>query len=260
MILSENRIDVNLSKYDVIDESLIASKDFVRIFGLTEDYVEAHLSSNDGRLLDSNYSFTDYNIPGNLQGTAETTSDQLDFSPGVYIEKLGYIVGTYRIEFNVLRKKIFNTNEKLFFIKQISTDRTELVISSNDISSNDIENGTLNFINEMQSAAYYKDFLLNFGDNKIVNAVNIALDKNTDPYSILVKLYQPLPTEFSEKDSLWFTEELATPVVFEVELFPKIADDPTPTLRSANFDIDVDQFSNKPSDYYNITSLLSNTS
>ena len=41
MILSENRIDVNLSKYDVIDESLIASKDFVRIFGLTEDYVEA---------------------------------------------------------------------------------------------------------------------------------------------------------------------------------------------------------------------------
>lgn len=260
MILSENRIDVNLSKYDVIDESLIASKDFVRIFGLTEDYVEAHLYSNDGRLLDSNYSFTDYKIPGSLQGTAETTSDQLDFSPGVYIEKLGYIVGTYRIEFNVLRKKIFNTNEKLFFIKQISTDRTELVISSNDISSNDIENGTLNFINEMQSAAYYKDFLLNFGDNKIVNAVNIALDKNTDPYSILVKLYQPLPTEFSEKDSLWFTEELATPVVFEVELFPKIADDPTPTLRSANFDIDVDQFSNKPSDYYNITSLLSNTS
>ena len=43
-------------------------------------------------------------------------------------------------------------------------------------------------------------------------------------------------------------------------MFPKIADDPTPTLRSANFDIDVDQFSNKPSDYYNITSLLSNTS
>ena len=260
MILSEKRINVNLSKYDVIDESLIASKDFIRIFGLTEDYVEAHLYSNDGRLLDSNYNFTDYKIPGTLQGTAETTSDQLEFSPGVYIQDLGYIVGTYRIEFNVLRKKIFNTNEKLFFIKQISSDRTELVISSNDISSYDIENGTLNFINEMQSSPYYKDFLLNFGDNKIVNAVNIALDKNTDPYSILVKLYQPLPTEFNEKDSLWFTEELSTPVVFEVELFPKIADDPIPTLRSANFDIDVDQFSNKPSDYYNITSLLSNTS
>lgn len=260
MILSENRLNINLSKYDVIDESLITSKDFVRIFGLPEDYVEAHLYSNDGRLLDSNYNFTDYRIPGNLQGTAETTSDELEFNPGAYIESLGYIVGTYRIEFNVLRKKIFNTNDKLFFIKQISTDRTELVISSNDISSFDIENGTLNFINEMQNSPYYKDFLLNFGDNKIVNAVNIALDKNTDPYSILVKLYQPLPAEFEEKASLWFTEELSTPVVFEVELFPEIADDPIPTLRPANFDIDVEQFSNKPSDYYNINTLLSNTS
>ena len=260
MILSENRLNINLSKYDTIDSSLIASKDFIRNFGLTEDYVEAHLYSNDGRLLDSNYNFKDYKIPASLQGTDITVTDQLTFSPGQYVEKLGYVVGTYRVEFNVLRKKIFNTNLPLFFIKQVSSDRTEILISSNDISSSDIESGTLNFINEMQTSAYYKDFLLNFGSNKLVNAVNIALDKNTEPYNILVKLYQPLPAEFGEKSSFSFAEEISTPIVYEVEIFPKIQEDPIPMLRSANFDINVDQNSVKPSDYHNINELLSNDS
>ena len=260
MIVTENRLNVNLAKYDTIDSSLIASKDFVRVFGLPEDYVEAHLYSNDGRLLDSNYAFKGYTIPGQLQGEATTTTEQLSFTPGRYIESLGYVVGTYRVEYNVLRNKVFNTNQPIFFIKQISSDRTELQISSNDISSYDIENGTLNFINEIQSSPYFKDFILNFGDNKLVNAVNIALDKNTDPYSILVKLYQPLPAEFDVKSAFWFVEELSTPIVFEVELFPLLKEDPIPYLRSANFDIDVDSHSIKPSNYYNINGLLSNNS
>ena len=260
MIVSENRLNVNLAKYDTIDSSLIASKDFVRVFGLPEDYVEAHLYSNDGRLLDSNYAFKGYTIPGQLQGQATTTTEQLSFTPGNDIEKLGYVVGTYRVEYNILRTKIFNTNQPIFFIKQISSDRTEIQITSNDISSADIENGTLNFINEIQSSPYFKDFILNFGDNKLVNAVNIALDKNTDPYSILVKLYQPLPAEFAEKSVFWFVEELSSPIVFEVEIFPLLKEDPIPYLRSANFDIDVDQHSIKPSDYYNINGLLSNNS
>ena len=260
MIVSENRLNVNLAKYDTIDSSLIASKDFVRVFGLPEDYVEAHLYSNDGRLLNSNYAFKGYTVPGQLQGQATTTTEQLSFTPGNDIENLGYVVGTYRIEYNILRNKIFNTNQPIFFIKQISSDRTELQITSNDISSADIENGTLNFINEIQSSPYFKDFILNFGDNKLVNAVNVALDKNTDPYSILVKLYQPLPAEFAEKSTLWFVEELSTPIVFEVEIFPLLKEDSIPYLRSANFDIDVDQHSIKPSDYFNITGLLSNKS
>jgi hypothetical protein len=260
MILSENLINTNLSKYDVLDEALIASKEFVRIFGLPQDYVEAHLYSSDGRLLDSNYNFTGYTIPGNLKGETTTTTEQLSFTPGNYIESLGYIVGTYDIQFNILRKQIFNTNQPIFFIKEISSDRTELVIISNDISSADVENGVLNFINEMQSSPYYKDFLLNFGDDKLVNAVNIALDKNTDPYNILVKLYNPLPSEFSLKSTLWFVEELSTPIVFQVELFPAIKENPVPKLRSANFDINVDQNSIKPSNYYNSVQLLSNNS
>ena len=261
MIVSQTRINTNLSKYDTIDESLITSKNFIRNFGLPEDYVEAHIYTNSGSLLIfSDYDYKGYTIPGSLQGDPVTLTDELGFEPGKLVESIGYAVGKFQIEYNILRKKIFNTNKPVFFIKEISSDRTELRISTNDISNSDVENGTLNFINEIQNAPYFKDFILNFSDNKLVNAVNIVLDKNTDPYNILVKLYQSLPSEFDVKSSFWFVEEISAPIVYEVEIFPLLSEDKVPQLRSANFDIDVDQHSIKPSNYYNEVELLSTTS
>jgi hypothetical protein len=256
MVVSEKRINVNLNKYDTIDESLIASRDFLRLFGIKEDYVEAHVYTLDGRILYSDYDYKDYSIPGTLQGKEVTTTSELVFNPSKLVQYLGYYVGTFRVEYNILRKKVIDTNQKVFFIKEISPNRKEIRISSNSISSKDIQDGVVNFINEMQNSSYYKDFLLNFGDNKIVNAVNIALDTNTNPYSILVKLYQPLPNDFNLKDSFWFVEEMSTPIVYEVELFPEIIKVPDPFLKSANFDIELDSISNSSSDYENKESLL----
>jgi hypothetical protein len=260
MVTSVNKINVNFDKYDTIDSSLIASRDYIRQFGLKEDYVEYHVYTKNGSLLYSNYNYKDYRIPGTLQGSTSTYTEELEFFPGNVVESLGFTYGTYNVQFNVYRKKIVDINQKVFFIKEISNDRKELRISSNDLSNLTIEEGVLNFLYEIQSSSYFKDFLLNFGDNKIVNAVNIALDKNTDPYSILIKLYQPLPTEFDIKSSFWFVEELSEASVFEVNLAPQPIQTNTPFLKGANFDIEVDENSIKPSDYVNIDDLLSNQS
>jgi hypothetical protein len=260
MVTSVNKINVNFDKYDTIDSSLIASRDYIRQFGLKEDYVEYHVYTKNGNLLYSNYNYTDYKIPGTLQGAANTYTEELEFFPGDVVESLGFTYGTYNVQFNVYRKKVVDINQKVFFIKEISNDRKELRISSNDLSNLTLEEGVINFLYEIQSSSYFKDFLLNFGDNKIINAVNIALDKNTDPYSILIKLYQPLPNEFDLKSSFWFVEELSEASVFEVNLAPQPVQVSTPFLRSANFDIEVDENSIKPSDYLNINELLSNQS
>jgi len=261
MIVYERKIELNTNSYDVIDQSLITSRDFVRTFGTAEDYVEAHVYDASGnRLLNSNYNYTKYKIPGYLKGEEETTTEYLEFSPGEHIESLGYFAGKYIVTYNVLRKKIVNLNKKVFFIKTISADRTELLVQSNEISDSQIQEGVLNFIEEFQSSLYYKDFLINFGDNKLINAVNIALDANSNPYSILVKLYKPLPNEFNEKSSFWFSEELSSPISFEVEVTPEIVSIPTPFLKSANFNIEVDSRANSLSDYYNNSDITKNTS
>jgi hypothetical protein len=260
MVTSVNKINVNFDKYDTIDSSLIASRDYIRQFGLKEDYVEYHVYTKNGSLLYSNYNYTEYRVPGTLQGSDTTYTQELEFFPGNVVEGLGFTYGTYNVQFNVYRKKIVDINQKVFFIKEISNDRKELRISSNDLSNLTLEEGVVNFLYEIQSSSYFKDFLLNFGDNKIINAVNIALDKNTDPYSILIKLYQPLPNEFDLKASFWFVEELSEAAVYEVNLAPQPVQVQTPFLRAANFDIEVDENSIKPSDYLNINELLSNKS
>lgn len=260
MIVYEKKIQENLNSYDVIDQSLISSRDFIRNFGTNEDYVEAHVYSANNVLLYSNYNFTGYNIPATLKGEEETTTNFLEFFPGNLIEQVGYISGKYKVVYNILRKKIVNTNTKVFFIKNISTDRTELRIISNSIPDVSIQEGTVNFINEIQTSPYYKDFLINFGNNKLVNCINIALDTSVSPYSILVKLYKPLPDEFSEKATLWFSEEMATPAAFEVEVTPTIIKNKTPYLKSANFNIEVDYRGNSLSNYYNKTEIEENTS
>lgn len=261
MVVSVQQLNQQLTKYDTIDQSLIVSRDYVRQFGTPEDYVEYHIYTKSGNLISSFYDYKGYSIPDTLiQGSTQTYTQQLEFNPGLLLEQEGYTFGTYDVQFNIFRKKVFNTNQKIFFIKEISSDRTEIKVSSNLISSTDIETGTLNFLYEIQDSAYFKDFLLNFGDNKLVNGVNIALDRNTDPYSILIKLYQPLPDEFGLKSSFWIVEELSEAPVYEVVLAPTPIPEVVPQLKPANFDIDVDSFSIKPSEYLNIDGLLSNQS
>lgn len=260
MVVSEKKLDVSINKYDTIDQSLIVSKDFVRIFGEEEDYIEFHVYTPNDKILHSNYNFREYRIPAELQGSETTTTKSLIFSPGKSVENLGYLAGTYKVVYNVLRKRINNTTDKIFFIKEISSDRKELRISTNTVSNTDIQNGVINFINEIQTTPYVKDFLLNFGNNKLVNCVNIALDINANPYNILIKLYKPLPNEFDLKSSFWVVEELADPIVYEVSILPEIVKKPIPFLKSANFNIPVDYQQNKISEYYNYNQITSNDS
>lgn len=260
MVVSVTKIDKNLDRYDTIDSSLVSSRDYIRQFGLPEDYVEYHIYTKGEVLLSSNYTYKGYKIPGNLKSGESTFSQEIQFYPETILEELGYTYGSYLVQFNVYRKKIVDLNEKVFFIKEISPDRKELRVSSNILSSLTIQDGVVNFINEIQTASFYKDFLLNFGENKLVNAVNIALDKNTDPYSVLIKLYEPLPKEFDLKSSFWVVEELSEAITYEVQLAPNPVEEVIPLLRSANFDVEIDEHSITPSPYTNIDELYSNKS
>jgi len=235
-VVSINKItDASLDKYDNIDQVLIPSQSFLRNFNASTDYIECHIYTKDDILLNSNYNVTEYTIP-NVDGS---NTNQIVFDPGTYLTNRAYNVGDFKLDYRVYRRQIYTLALPTFFITEISTDRTEIRLSSNIVSNLTLETNTLNFINQMQSSLYYKDFLLNFGDNNAVSAVNIAIDKNTNPYSLLIKLYQPLPAQFALKSTLWIVEELASPIVFEVVLSPDFKPVPVPMLASADFDIEI---------------------
>lgn len=261
MVVSVNKItDQELDKYDVIDQELIPSKDIIRNFGDVNDYVEAHLYSTDGRLLESDYRYKGYLIPSDISIADTTTVNSLIFDPAGHVQSLGYTVGSFKIDYRVYRKKIFDLAEKIFFINEISSDRKEIRIISNYISDDTVEANSIEFIREIETSTYFKDFLLNFGDNKVVNAVNLALDKSSTPYSLVIKLYQPLPTEFDLKTSLWVVEELSDPIQFEVELALDPVAEEVEFIGPANFNISLDSEQAISSDYQTLNSIYSTNS
>lgn len=262
MVLSIKKItsDDFLTKFDTIDTDLVSTKDFIRNFGEVNDYVEVHVYSSNNDLLFSNHNFIDYKLPEVLNGGDKITTNSLILDPVSYINSIGFVNGLFKVSYNIFRKKIYNSIEKPFFIKEISPDRTEIRLGSNILSNVDIESGVLNFMNEIQSVPYYKDFLINFGDNEIVNAINIALDKSESNFSILVKLYKPLDTKFTEKNSLWIVEELSESYTYELEIVPDVITEPIPFIKSANFNVDYKKDDSISSDYFNINDILSNSS
>ena len=103
MIVSVQKINESLAKYDTIDSSLISSRDYIRQFGIPEDYVEYHVYTKGNSLLFSEYNYTGYRIPAtDLQAGTETYTQELQFFPETVIEDLGFTFGTYIVQLSLI--------------------------------------------------------------------------------------------------------------------------------------------------------------
>ena len=237
--------------------ALVASKDMVRNFGATEDYVELHIDDPSGKHLFSLIPFLNYRIPGTFLPTDTISIQELEFDPAKDLQDLGVGYGDYVLTYNILRPKIVKSYNRSFFIKEISPDKTEIRLSSNNVSNTDIEINTVDFIAEFQSLPYFKEFYINFGQNNLLPAVNIALDKNTSPYSILIKLLNPLPIQYNVNALVNIVDKISNSQKYSAELTLDPIPETFPTLRGPNFDLDLDDLRVGPTPYYNFNQVTS---
>jgi hypothetical protein len=243
--------------YTPQDGELLNSLVINQEFGLPEDKVEIHIVSPNGDLLDSIYDFRNYTTRQTDKGTSLYSTIELD--PKKDLESFGYFTGQYDITYYFYRQLFQSSEANKFFISEISSDRTEIKISSNNISYNDLGRDYLNFITIRNSRAFYTDFLLNAGNNKTYIGVNIALDNvNTTLPSLYIKLYEPLPSTFSLKDNFWLVENISEPYSFNVntEFIAENVSDSTP-LRGPNINIELAEKTNLTTNYLNLSNLLS---
>ena len=104
-------------------------------------------------------------------------------------------------------------------------------------------------------------YVINFGDNKnylIVNWVRDDIEFPDAPFSIIIKLLDPLPEEFEKNDQLWISREL-TPPVFE-KVFLQGVEEPEDLgfhLRPPNFNIEVDNMGRRSTPFESFDDLVS---
>lgn len=274
-----------VSRYNEDDVRLISSQEIQENFGAEADYIEYYVYDIGGNLLNTNIDYKSFKLPANVgltpstSNTTDNTTNEIpstdigivsntnnqsgslypiiEIDPIQDLKDLGYGSGEFSVRYNFFTNKISSPSADLF-IKEISSDRTELRIISTTLTNDKIEQGVNNLLNEISSSAYFSDYLLNFGNNQQFLAVNIALNKVDSGYEILFKLYEPLPDSIVEKSSLWVVDEKVDPYIFNINLDTLILPLPGLQLRGPNFTIPIEQQGTISTQYQTYDNLINN--
>jgi len=232
--------------YSSQDNNLVSSQEINTSFS-TKSYIELNIYNTNNELLLNDLSFSQYRIINDGQSSLTNEISKIELNPENILLSYGFDQGEYITYFNFFNKQIGSELQNLY-ISEISSDRTEIRLDSNNFSNLDLTDQTLEFIQQRENSEYFIDFYVNFGNNQLYIANNIRLD-NSDPSNptILIKLYNPLPLGFNLKDTLWVVtlleESRAYQVTFEDEIIE--INDGTITISGPNFNIDLkDQVNN----------------
>jgi hypothetical protein len=255
------RIDptnLTLQSYEAQDSNLISQFDVNSVL-TGSSCIEFFIYDNNKNLLYSTYNYNSYTVLNNGQSAGSGNEiNNFNISPGNDVENQGFDQGEYLSYYNFLTKQIGDPNTNLF-IQEISSDRTEVRLDSTVLSNLDIVEQTNNFIQFRDDSTYFVDFYLNFGDNNLIIANNIQLeDATTDDPTILVKLYEPLPSQFELRDQLWVVTTLNEPEAFNVNFPPQPIEfiDFT-NLAGPNFNIPIKDQVNNSTQNLSYTDLVS---
>ena len=272
-----------VSRYNTSDSNLIASQNIQENFGQYADYIEYYIYDTAGNLLNTSYNYHNFKLPttnglkpgfqvssSNVNSMAEaqvgvisnytqsiSALPVIEIDPVSDLQNIGFSSGEFKVQYNFFNSKISSPTAELF-IKEISSDRTEIRVGSTILTNDQIESGSLTLINEISGSSYFVDYLINFGNNTQSTAINVALNKVDPNYEILFKLYQPLPLNITLKTTLWVVKEKIIPYVFDINLDKLVLPPPPPTLRGPNFDITIPNHNSIATSYQNYTNLINN--
>ena len=189
--------------------------------------------------------------------------DPEDVDPEEDLKAYGYNEGQYKVLYNFLKRKLSSSVNSTFYIQDISTDRTELRLNTTQISNLDVIDLTTAFATQISNASgSYLDFYLDFGDNKLVIANNIALDNTVpnDP-TVLIKLYESLPDGFTYNSQCWVVEQVAESQAYQIELTTVFTvNEQLNYISGPNYNLDIQDQINNTTAYVNQTTLQQNTS
>lgn len=244
--------------YSPQDDRLITSNYIAAEFGDSSDYIEFFVYDQNGNLEFVNYQLEDY-YPDSKSTIKENRYSALVLDPQKDLNSLGFNRGNLTTQYNFLRR-LFNSSFGTFYwIREISSSRTELRLSSQVLSNTAILNAFSQYQSYVTTKNYFPDFYLNFGNNELIIANNVAYseDPDTGEASLLIKLYEPLPDAYDVKSELWLVDKIAESVSFNVD-FQIEADAQVSinNLRGPNFKIAVNQKNGQTTPYYSYASLL----
>jgi hypothetical protein len=239
--------------YTSEDTNVLSTYTLPEVFNESTDYIEYYIyDANKSLIYDTNQNFTGYT----------TVDNQVSIDPIQNIEEAGYEEGTYYTVYNFLTNLLGSSRNRNYYISEISADRTELRLTSFDIPAAEIVTETQKLISKIQSENYYYDFNINLGSNTLLICNNAQLDVTDPNYpTVLLKLYEPLPSTINLNTKLWIVEQIADSTAYNLQLTTIFEESDTfLTLRGPNFNLSVSPETSNTVPYKNQINLKNSTS
>jgi hypothetical protein len=239
-----------------LDRQLVTSNFINSQFGQENDYLELYIYDENGQLLDFDYDAFDY-YPYLTANPQNNTYSTLTLDPETDLKNRGFNRGNLNIQYHFHKRLFSSAFGRFYWIKEISTSRTEIKLASQVLSNSDIKNGFNAYQGYISNKNYYPIFYLNFGNNETVIADNVAYTEDEDGGYLLIKLYAPLSPDYDLKTQLWIVDKVAESVSFNVNI--QVQAETTQdqnSLRGPNFNVVVNSKNGQTTPYYNYNNLL----
>jgi len=245
-------------EYNASQEVLIPIVNSTSEFDSITDQVIFSVETVTGDLLASK-KISNFNIRNYKNTTDEENISSVVVFPIQNIKELDYNEGVYNVYYNFY-KSALKSDQYSYFIQTISPSRTELRISVNNVPNEEVETLTQNFSSSLDIEGLFKDFYVEIGGSYYI-ANNILLDTSTEEYSILLKLYQPLPPSINIDDQLQVVFESAETVGFNINLPPSpiIIEDDVQHIKGPNFSYQLSDQVNNSTEEQDYNLLINNT-
>jgi hypothetical protein len=205
------------------------------LYGINGEYIGGNQSSTYVKKIDDKYLFLDIKED---------------------LNKLQYNGGVFRFVYNFLYDLVGSYNTDKLFISEISPSRTELKLKLQSpdaqTSIDQLEDFLRLFLDEN---TFYSNFVLNFGQNKIIPIANVASDGTSS--TIYIKLFDPLPSDIQDQTLVWLSKELLEPYVDSVQIDYSFENVNVNTIRGPRTEIEELYWNNLESNYKSWTDLLS---
>lgn len=262
--------------YELSNQSNIPSDLYSGSFTPGLNNIEFYVYSQ-GIVQYSDYNFTNYRITtnsdpnitaqGKTLGTVVTgsTTNTVNLTPEEDVYNAGFTNGNLTAVYNFVNLELSSSIDNPYYLAEISSDRTEIRLKSNFISNDELNTAFILFEQELKEANYFDEFYVSFGDNEYHIGVNTKLDIPQEEvvdgtptqYSILIKLYDALPGNYSVGDQLYVLTKTGETQAFDIQFEENIQiPDDTIKLQGPNINVKIKDFINNSTTYKNESELI----
>ena len=144
------------------------------------------------------------------------STEILNLNPSQDLFNRGFDNGVLYTLYNFINHELDSTPDSTYYISEISSNRTEIRLKSNFIDNDRLEEIYKEFKEKLDSSEFFDEFYVAFEGNNYNIGINCFLDTSKEQYSLLVKLYDALPSQFKEKDEVYIVTKTAETKLYKV--------------------------------------------